>query len=72
MSDEQTIIDLLTENKLLRFVLCKVVLNVMDNLPVDKMTDPLVIAIDEAGDLLSDINDIDYEGARLGVKETEE
>ena len=72
MNDEQTIIDLLAENKQLRFALCKVVLNVMDNLPVDKMTDPLVIAIDEAGDLLADISGIDYEGARLGVKETEE
>ena len=72
MNDEQTISDLRLENEELRFALCKVVLNVMDNLPVDKMSDPLVIAIDEAGDLLADMGDIDYEGARLSVKETEE
>lgn len=72
MKDEQTISDLRLENEELRFALCKVVLNVMDNLPVDKMSDPLVIAIDEAGDLLADMGDIDYEGARLGVEETEE
>jgi hypothetical protein len=71
VNDEQTISDLRLENEELRFALCKVVLNVMDNLPVDKMSDPLVIAIDEAGDLLADMGDIDYEGARLGVKETE-
>lgn len=64
--------ELRLENEELRFALCKVVLNVMDNLPVDKMSDPLVIAIDEAGDLLVDMGDIDYEGARLGVKKTAE
>ena len=71
-NDEQIISDLLLENEQLRTALSNLVVNVVEDVPAESMTKHLITAINEAEDLLTDLSDIDYEGARLGVEETEE
>ncbi len=58
--DEQIISDLLLENEQLRIALSDLVVNVMEDVPAENMTEHLIAAINEAEDLLADMGDIDH------------
>ena len=57
--------ELLLENEELRTALSNLVVNVLEDVPAESMTEHLITAISEAEDLLADLGDIDH-------KETEE
>ena len=57
--------ELLFENEELRTALSNLVVNVVEDVPAESMTEHLINAINEAEDLLADLSDIDH-------KETEE
>ena len=52
--------ELLFEIEELRTALSNLVVNVVEDVPAESMTEHLIAAINEAEDLLADMGDIDY------------